>query len=529
MQGTGTGVGRILGIIDLGSNSAHLMVVRIAPNGVFAVLNRVKHMLRLGENAFQERRLQEEAMQRAFHVLHSFGAMCSSYGAQEVITVATSAVRDARNAEEFIQRAYEATGLAVTVVSGQEEARLIYLGVSSGLPHSLGQRLFMDIGGGSTELAVGNSVDHVCLESLKLGCVRLDNQFLQGREKPVSEAEFAAMRNFVRMEASHSLQRVSAYDITELVGSSGTIQTLHALGCRLERGTAPGPDETTLTLETLRRTSRHICSLPLSKRKELPGVSPRRAEVLVPGAAILQAMLEELHLETMQVSNRNILDGILVDQLRRLGYGPQPVPGGIREQSVQRLARRCNFEERHARHMMGLALQLYDSAADCGCISPDKQARELLCHAAILHDIGIFIAYPKHAQHSHYLIRNTELLGFTQDEIAFMAQLALLHGKGPSRKQEQASTEGLGRLAQHLRPCALFLSLAEGLDRTHCQNVHTAEFRRDGGETVRLHITGNGNCPVEQDAVKGMDKVIKKGLGREIPLSFVSRGGVQAG
>lgn len=531
MQGTGTGVGRILGIIDLGSNSAHLMVVRIAPNGVFAVLNRVKHMLRLGENAFQERRLQEEAMQRAFHVLHSFGAMCASYGAQEVITVATSAVRDAHNAQEFIQRAYEATGLAVTVISGQEEARLIYLGVASGLPHSLGQRLFMDIGGGSTELAVGNSLDHVCLESLKLGCVRLDNQFLQGREKPVSEAEFAAMRNFVRMEASHSLQRVSAYDITELVGSSGTIQTLHALGHRLERGTAPGPDETTLTLDNLRRTSRHICSLPLSKRKELPGVSPRRAEVLVPGAAILQAMLEELHMESMQVSGRNILDGILVDQLRRLGYGPQPVPGGIREQSVQRLARRCNFEERHARHMMGLALQLYDSAAECGCISPDRQARELLSHAAILHDIGIFIAYPKHAQHSHYLIRNTELLGFTQDEIEFMAQLALLHGKGPSRKQEQASTEGLGRLAQHLRPCALFLSLAEGLDRTHCQNVHTAEFRRDGGEAVRLHIAGNGNCLVEQDALKGMDKVIKKGLGRDIPFSFVSRGAgtVQAG
>uniref|UniRef100_UPI00260871F7 precorrin-6A/cobalt-precorrin-6A reductase n=1 Tax=uncultured Desulfovibrio sp. TaxID=167968 RepID=UPI00260871F7 len=292
MQGTGSGVGRILGIIDLGSNSAHLMVVRIAPNGVFAVLNRVKHMLRLGENAFQERRLQEEAMQRAFHVLHSFGAMCASYGAQEVITVATSAVRDAHNAQEFIQRAYEATGLAVTVVSGQEEARLIYLGVSSGLPHSLGQRLFMDIGGGSTELAVGNSLDHACLESLKLGCVRLDNQFLQGREKPVSDAEFAAMRNFVRMEASHSLQRVSAYDITELVGSSGTIQTLHALGYRLERGAAPGPDETTLTLDNLRRTARYICSLPMSKRKELPGVSPRRAEVLVPGAAIHTGRLD---------------------------------------------------------------------------------------------------------------------------------------------------------------------------------------------------------------------------------------------
>ena len=237
----------------------------------------------------------------------------------------------------------------------------------------------------------------------------------------------------------------------------------------------------------------------------------------------MQAMLEELRLDTMQVSARNILDGILVDQLRRLGYGTQPVPGGIREQSVQRLARRCNFEERHARHMLSLTLQLHDSAVDCGLISPDRQSRELLCHAALLHDIGIFIAYPKHAQHSHYLIRNTELLGFTQDEIEFMAQLALLHGKGPSRKQENASTEGLGQLAQRLRPCALFLSLAEALDRTHCQNVHTAEFRRDGN-AIRLHIAGNGNCLVEQDAIKGMDKAVKKGLGRDIPLTFSSRG-----
>lgn len=525
MQGAIPGLTRITGIIDLGSNSAHLMVVRTAPNGVHSVLNRVKHMLRLGENAFQSRQLQEEAMQRAFHVLRSFGAMCASYGAQEIITVATSAVRDAKNAQDFIRRAYDNTGLAVTIISGQEEARLIYLGVSSGLPHSLSQRLFMDIGGGSTELVVGNSVEYSSLDSLKLGCVRLDNQFLQGREAPVSEAEYEAMRHYVRMEASHSLKRVQSFEIMEAVGSSGTIETLHALGHRLETGSAPGPDQHTLKLETLRRTAQHICALPLSRRKELPGVSPRRAEVLVTGAAILQALLEELHMSEMLVSHRNILDGILVDQQRRWGQGAEPGLGGIREQSVMRLARRCAFEERHARHMRNLTLQLHDSAVECGCLKEDAQARELLSYAALLHDIGIFIAYSRHAAHSHYLIRNTELLGFTQDEIEFMARLALLHSKGPSRKLQEGG-ETLGEnLRTRLRPFALFLSLAESLDRTHCQNVYTAIFSRDdNGKGLALHIMGRGACPVERDAIKDADKLVRKGLDKVVSIRFDSHG-----
>ncbi len=510
--------GVIVGIIDLGSNSVRLMLVRLMPDGATSVINRVKHMVRLGENSFQTQQLQEEAIQRTLPVLASFADMCRTYKATTVLPVATAAVRDAKNGRAFIQLVREKTGLNFTIISGKEEARLIGLGVNEELPHTLGVRLFIDIGGGSTELAVASSVRHENLDSLKLGCVRLTNRFLAEHQGTVSHSRFKQMQEYVRSKASHALQRIQGYTLLEAVGSSGTALTLALLSWRLERGNTPFPNEQCVfSLESLRRTSNYLCKLTLEQRRNLPGVSARRAEVLVAGAVILQTLLEELGLQGIRTSTRNLQDGILVDYLQHQEHIQQSSLS-VREHSILRLAQACVYEEKHSRHVANLALRIHDSAVDAGLIQFDHQAREHLHYAALLHDIGIFVAYSRHAAHGQYLICNSELLGFTQDEIEFIAWLVLFHSSGVTKKH-LTHHDWPDSMRERLRIFSLFLAVAENLDRMHCGHVQDV-FLRSFGKTIMLSVHGQDISPIERKAVEHFEKALGKTFTRNFIMNF---------
>ncbi len=511
---------KIIGIIDLGSNSARLLLVQVSPDGAYSIINRVKHMVRLGENAFEEKRLQEAAMQRTLIVLRSFMEMCQKYGVTEILPMATAAMRDAENATEFLQRVREKTGLELQVISGHEEARLICLGVSSGIPSSLGLRVYIDIGGGSTEVAVANSQGTECLDSLKLGCVRLTNHFLNEFPNRVPKHIFANMCAFIRGKASHTTGRLQNLTLSELVGSSGTALALQNIGHRLQYGCSPASDQNTLTLEGLRLAAKHICNLTAEERRKLPGVNAKRAEVLVAGTAILLTLMEDFNFENITVSNRNLQDGILMDYLQRHSIHAEITGTSVREKSVLQLAKRCQYETHHANHVAKLALQIHDSAVDVGIIRLDHQARELLYYAAILHDIGIFIAYAKHATHGAYIINKSELLGFTEDEIEFMATLVQMHNLKPSKKPCSPIPKGTG-LRRHLQFFPIFLALAENMDRLHCNHVQEAHFMRVK-ESLSLIVSGKNTSPVEIDAVSLMDTLLQCALDEKINIHFTS-------
>ncbi len=509
---------KVIGIIDLGSNSARLLLVQVLPNGAYTVLNRVKHMVRLGENAFQTRRLQEHAMHRTVVVLRAFMGMCRTYNVTEMLPMATAAVRDALNGKEFLQRVREKTGLDMQVISGKEEARLIYLGVSSGLPMSHAMRAYMDIGGGSTELAIAGVNGHESLDSLKLGCVRLTNRFLARNENEVSDETFAEMCHYVRVKGIHAISRVNSFAAEELIASSGTALALQTVAFRLEHGTNPNDEQTTLTLEGLRKACKYICSLTAAQRYELPGVSRRRSQVLVAGAAILQTLMEELNFSQLTVSTRNLQDGILMDYLRRNPQETVQNARSVREQSVLQLAGRCNFEERHARHIANLSLQLHDSAVDCGFIQLDHQGRELLYYSSLLHDIGIFISYARHAAHGAYLINNTDLLGFTEDEIRLMADITQFHNVKPTKKYEDFIQRAAGPCDRQRIFC-LFISMAENMDRLHCQHVQEVFFEKEK-DCVVLNVMALSTSPIEMDAVTSMTKLLSKWLKSEVEIRF---------
>ena len=292
---------RVIGIIDLGSNSLRLMLVRILPDGSHTVLNQVKNMVRLGEGAFETGHLREESMARTINVLRGMAEMCGVYGASEVIAIATAAVRDAANGPDFMRRVKEKTGIDFRVVSGREEARLIYLGVSSGLAHTESLRLFIDIGGGSTELVVGNSEEYRNLDSLKMGCVRLSNLFFDKDSGTISAKRYAALQNYIRNNALRSFQRIADFVIEEAVASSGTAQNLAEIAAALDAedaartGRAPQESRDVLSYGGLRRAVKELCGRTLKERRSVPGINPNRADVIVAGAAI-QWLRDELRL-----------------------------------------------------------------------------------------------------------------------------------------------------------------------------------------------------------------------------------------
>ncbi len=525
---------KVIGIIDLGSNSVRLLLVQVFNSGAYTILNRVKHMVRLGENAFADNMLQEPAMERTLYVLRSFMEMCEQYEVAEIYPMATAAVRDANNAPEFLRRVLAHTGIEMKVISGQEEARLICLGVSSGIPSSLAMRTYIDIGGGSTEVAVANAHGHECLDSLKVGCVRLTNQFLQDYPDKVPAHVFSSMCSFVRSKSSHATGRVKFLAPSELIGSSGTALTLQNLGHRLEFGSAPSSDQNTLSIEALRNACRHICKISAEERRALPGVSTKRADVLVAGAAILLTLMEEFGFTRISVSSRNLQDGILMDYIqRRRNENAQSKKGthtiiehsmqerSVREQSVFQLAQRCRYEEQHSKHMAKITLQLHDSAVDLGIIPLDHQARELLYYAAILHDIGIFIAYTKHPSHGSYIIQKTEMLGFTDEEIDFMAMLVQMHSLKPNKKSFTLIPKTRS-LRNNLQFFPLFLSLAENMDRLHCQNVQEALFVRKD-KHLKLIVQAKNISPVEIEAVSNMDPIMLLALGEKVEISFTTQ------
>src|SRR5450759_4955808 len=399
-----------IGFIDVGTNSVRLMVVRLEPDRSWSTITLQKEPVRLGEGAFgAESALQPAAMDRAALVCRSFADLARSHGAATVIAVATAATREAGNQAAFVRRLREEAGIDVHVVSGQEEARLIFLGVLSRV--HLGERraLVIDIGGGSTEVALGDHTGAEYLDSLRLGAIRLTSEFPQASaDPPVSAQVYEAMRRRVQVEAARIRRQLAGERIDVVFGTSGTIRNLASVVVRALRDETPQRVDA-VSRDEVRKVAKLLRSMGLEERRAVSGLNPLRADIVIAGAAILDALMEDLGLAEIQaVAECGLREGLVVDHLARGAHEASPKAPSVRERSVLQLARACAFDEPHARHVAGLALELFDSAAAAGLHRYGDEQRELLGHAALLHDIGTFLSYSDHHLHSLSLIHISE-------------------------------------------------------------------------------------------------------------------------
>ncbi len=511
---------QILAALDIGSNSVRLSVVRldeVAQN--WTTLAQYKETVRLGQNEFGRHLLTEDAMQRGILALKTFTEIAQGYNAAEVVAIGTAALREAENREVFLERASRESGVMVRVVSGVEEARLIYLGVVSGL--EMGERtgLFVDIGGGSTELIVGTQTEHRMLDSLKLGAIRVANQFLQGVTGQISPALFADMQQHVRLVAVHALRHIRELGFDIAIGSSGTATNLAKIAMMRAGLDVAYVSEFILQTEELGTIARMLCRMTQEERRNVPGLNPERADIIVAGAAVLLTLAEETGVTGFRIADRSLREGVIVDALLRRAGEKAGFEAGARRRSVERLARLMEGELPHARHVVFLTLRMFDELKRLGLHEYGPYERELLEFAALLHDIGIFVARSAHHRHSHYIIRHAEMAGFTDEEVQIIANLAYFHRKSPPRKRHQ-HFQALPREYQRMvRRLSILLRLAEGLDRSHLARVNDLTFVVNGRQATLLLQT-DGDPRLEVGYVAEVAALFQEEFGLALEVKF---------
>jgi exopolyphosphatase/guanosine-5'-triphosphate,3'-diphosphate pyrophosphatase len=460
-------------------------------------------------------------MRRAGIVCAKFAEIARSRGARQVIAVATSATREAENRATFLRHLQRVAQVDVRVIAGKEEARLIYLGVSSGANIGGRQTLFLDIGGGSTEVIVGDQQQYRFLDSLKLGAIRLSSMFFRPSDTgPVSPTRYARIQRYIRTRSVRTLQRLRQFTIEQAIGSSGTICNLGEIAMRMDHKRALTRGDV-LTREQLRNVVALLCSLPLDRRREVPGINPERADIIIAGAAIFETLMQELDLGEIAVSERGLREGLPIDYLSRSDDAHLYQQSSFRERSVLELGRRCGFDEPHARHIVKLAWELFDSAKETGLHNLGDWERELLEHACLLHDVGSFVSYLNHRTHSYYFIRNADLLGFDQTELSVIATTVLFHHKAFPRPKHPEYAELDKRSREIVRVLCVFLRIAESLDRSHLGAVAQIGLRTVDKRTVVLEIVPVKDCHLELWEVRSHEKAFEKVFGRKLEFKVL--------
>jgi exopolyphosphatase / guanosine-5'-triphosphate,3'-diphosphate pyrophosphatase len=472
---------RILAAIDIGTNSVHMVVVRINPElPAFNIVDAEKSTVRLGERCSQTGNLTAEAMARAIAALRRCLDMAKIWNAEQVIAVATSATREAPNGKDFIREVEAQLGLQVDLISGQEEARRIYLGVLSGLEFNHQLHTIIDIGGGSTELILGDGHDPRFLSSTKVGAVRLTNQFVT--TDPISNRDFDRLQAYVRGMLEWPLEDLKAKiepgETVNMVGTSGTIESLIRLDAY--DATAGAPPTTLsgyiLTLERLQALNQRLRKLSFADRCKIPGMSERRAEIILAGGIILQEVMQNLKMTKIQSCARALREGIVVDWMLNHGLIEDRLryQGSVRQRSALNLAQKYRVNLDNARQVAQFAVDLFDQTR--GALHQwGAQERDLLWAAAILHNSGHYISHSAHHKHSYYLIRNGGLLGYTDAEIEIIANLARYHRKGAPKKKHE-SYQGLGKLErQMIDQLSALLKVAVALDRRQINAIQSLQ------------------------------------------------------
>ncbi|HSL57676.1 MAG TPA: Ppx/GppA phosphatase family protein [Acidimicrobiales bacterium] len=475
---------RVHAAIDIGTNSVHLLVARSTVRRRFEVLAQEKEVVRLGSGATDMKLLTDDAMDRGIAALHRFRQVADIWEA-EISAVATSAVREAENHQVFLDRARRDAGIEVEVISGVEEARLIHLGILQALPVFEQRLVLVDIGGGSTELLVGHRGHVVEARSLKLGAVRLTERFFA--DEPLREHAVEECRAFTRsflQPAARDL-RLAGFDVA--AGSSGTIEAIaRMVDARRGGDPARSLNGFELTAAELADAVATVVATDTAKARErIPGLDPRRADIIVAGAIILEQVVAALGIETIHISEYALREGVILDLLQRSRGDSLDHLSDLRRESVVHLSRQLDPDREHSEHTTQLALRLFDATRELHQLGDHH--RELLEAAALLHNVGLFISHSAHHKHSYYVIRNSEhLLGFTDHEIELIAQVARYHRKSAPKDKhpEFAALRADDRTV--VRVLAGLLRVAIGLDRAHALAVAdvVVETDPDSGAVV---------------------------------------------
>jgi exopolyphosphatase/guanosine-5'-triphosphate,3'-diphosphate pyrophosphatase len=477
--------------IDIGTNSIHMIVVRVRADLSFEVIDREKAMVRLGAGGLDGRALTEDAMTAALQALSRFRRIAESHGVEQIVAVATSATREARNGGEFLTRVRHETGIRPRVITGPEEAQLIHQAAVYGVDVGGARACVIDIGGGSVELTLGTATTIQMARSFKVGVIRLTERFV--RSDPLSARDERRLLQHIDREVGRFCDQIAAASFDRVIGTSGTILSIGAVASTLARGVAPGElRNLRVPAKQIRRLRKHVLELDLEQRLAVPGLDPRRADLVVAGAILVDTLLRRLGADDITLCDLALREGLVLQYVRthRREIAQIDAIPDVRRRSTVELAERCQYDRPHAEHVVRLSLALFDQTRHIHQLS-DRE-REWLEFAALLHDIGSHISFARHHRHSYYLIKNGDLRGFEPAEIEVIALVARYHRRGVPRKTHTEYADLPPSLRRAVRTLSAILRVAESLDRSHAQIISAVELHeQDGHLLVQLRARGD--------------------------------------
>jgi exopolyphosphatase/guanosine-5'-triphosphate,3'-diphosphate pyrophosphatase len=481
--------------VDVGSNSIHMVVAQVEADGRVRVLDRAKEMVRLGRRTLSKGRLSPQAIDAGVRTLSAFLTHAERQGVSRITAVATSAVREAANGGDFIEKVERDVGLRVKVIPGREEARLIYLGVRHAIDLSGKPTLIVDVGGGSVEFILIEQGEPVSLESHKIGVARLSERFFQN-DPPTSE-EIDAIEAYLGNQLDPMLGEFRKRGVRRVVGTSGTLLTLVSIAGH-QRGEPPDQhlNNFAVSATEIAKVRRLLSRTERDERLRLKGLDAKRADLIVAGAVLADYILAGIGAKQLVACTWALREGVLLDFISRHRKGIEETEryDTPRGRSVARLARHLGETSDHGPRIARLALRLFDQLEPQ--LDVDHSARELLEYAALLHDVGHHIDHQNHHRHSYYLITNGELLGFQRDELEMIGMVARYHRKAAPKASDPEFRALPQKARATVRALSAVLRLADACDRSHFGVVRDITVARRG-DKLTLNLTATGDAQLE--------------------------------
>jgi len=483
--------------VDIGSNSIRMLAAETGHGTSAKILAAERQVTRLGAGVFQDGRITREALGFVSATLSQMAEVIQKLDVVAVRAVATSAVRDASNQHEFLERASESLGVPVEIISGLEEARLIHLGVQARWPQPQKRVLMADVGGGSVEVILSSNAVMEESFSKPLGAIRLTEVFL--KSDPPAPLELHRMDEYIEEKLMTPLRKIGVGPFDRAIATSATAAAIVCAVNRVARARREEADRLKASVAQIRRFYREVRALDVAGRRKIQGIGPKRAELIVAGAAVFLRILELFHHPALHYSSAGVRDGIIADLAARGAGRELTMLNADQRRVVELMARRYGVQISHARKVADLAHTLFESLQPLHRLPPSLG--KLLQASAYLHDIGHFVSNSSHHKHSYYLVAHSDLPGFTDTERQMIALLCRYHRKSmpaPRHTIFQTFDQDSRRAITLLTP---LLRIADSLDRSHEQRVADLQVHLRNG-SVTLQVDSAADTDLEMWAVE---------------------------
>ncbi len=504
-----------LAAIDIGSNSIHMIVAEIDGDGSVTVIDRQKEMVHLGERSLVDGYLGEDAQERGLEALRTFKRMADGYEVADVIAVATSAVREARNGADFIARVADECGIAARMVEGVEEGHLIYLGTREVFDFGARRALIIDIGGGSVEFILADQRRDYLVKSLKLGVRRLKDTFLHS--DPPTREELETLRTHIRRRVDFVVEPVRARGFDIALASSGTARALARI-----TAARTGNSPEYVSRADLAETVRCLATATDAERAELPGLDDRRRDAILEGGVLMLTLVETFGADGFTYCDAALREGLIIDYLERNRPGlrlitEEPDP---RRRSVVLFARRMYSSIAHARQVAVLSERVFEDLRSLHGLR--ETHRHLLEFAALLHDVGLVVNRSAHHRHTLYLVQHADLAGFSEREQAIIANVARYHRRSAPKSRHEAYMALASDDRELVKKLSTMLRLANSLDRGHCGNIRGLECTVDE-RRINVLIEPHDDPSVEIQATRFVAPHFERVFGRQLDVQIADR------